>query len=39
VTPEMANEYKQLRSETGVSAWTIKGDLATLKAIFGKWLG
>lgn len=39
VTPDMANEYKRRRSEEGHSAWTVKGDLATLKAIFGKWLG
>jgi integrase len=40
VTPEMANEYKRRRSEDArkLSAWTIKGDLACLKAVFGKWL-
>jgi integrase len=32
------NEYKRCRAERGLSAWTIKGDLSTLKAIFGKWL-
>lgn len=41
ITPELANEYKRRRSEDarGLSAWTIRGDLSTLKAIFGKWLG
>ena len=41
VTPDMANEYKRRRAEDerGLSAWTIRGDLSTLKAIFGKWLG
>jgi integrase len=39
VTPAMANEYKRRRAEAEVSPWSIKGDLATLKAVFGKWLG
>lgn len=39
VTPEMANEYKRQRAEAKKSPWSIKGDLATLKAAFGKWLG
>jgi integrase len=41
ITADMANEYKRRRSEDarGLSAWTIKGDIACLKAIFGKWLG
>jgi integrase len=39
VTPAMANEYKRRRAEAKVSPWSIKGDLATLKAVFGKWLG
>ena len=39
VTPAMANEYKSRRAEAEVSPWSIKGDLATLKAVFGKWLG
>ena len=39
VTAELANEYKRRRAELGLSPWSIKGDLATLKAIFGKWLG
>jgi integrase len=38
ITPDMANEYKRLRSERGLSPWTIDGDLSTLRAIFGKWL-
>jgi integrase len=38
ITPAMAQEYKARRHEAGRSSWTIKGDLATLKAIFGKWL-
>ena len=32
VTPAMANEYKRRRAEAKVSPWSIKGDLATLKA-------
>jgi len=46
MTADLANEYKRRRAEgdpeRGIarkSPWTIKGDLATLKAIFGKWLG
>jgi integrase len=39
VTPDIANEYKRQRAESGLSPWSIKGDLATLKAVFGKWLG
>ena len=39
ITEKMAGEYKRRRAETGVSPWTLKGDLATLKAVFGKWLG
>jgi integrase len=39
VTPAMANEFKRRRAEAKCSPWTIKGDLATLKAAFGKWLG
>ena len=50
ISEEVANEYKRRRSEGdhfgsrgnskgGASPWTIKGDLATLKAVFGKWLG
>jgi hypothetical protein len=38
VTEANANEYKRRRSEAGLSPWTIKGDLAVLKASFGKWL-
>jgi integrase len=40
ITPEDAHEYKRLRSEAkpAPSAWTIKGDLSTLRAVFGKWL-
>lgn len=38
VTAAIAQEYKQRRHEAGRSSWTIKGDLATLKAVFGKWL-
>jgi integrase len=38
ISPAMANEYKRQRAEKGISAWTLKGDLSTLKAIFGKWL-
>lgn len=38
VTPAHANEYKRLRAESGISPWSLKGDLATLKAAFGKWL-
>jgi integrase len=41
ISPELANEYKRRRAEAipAPSPWSIKGDLATLKAIFGKWLG
>jgi integrase len=39
VTPEIANEFKRRRSESGQSPWSIRGDLAALKAVFGKWLG
>lgn len=39
VTPAMALEYKRLRAENEISPWTIRSDLAKLKAIFGKWLG
>ena len=39
VTPAMANEYKRRRAEAKVSPWTVKGTLAILKAVFGKWLG
>ena len=39
VTVELGNEYKRQRSELGLSPWSIKGDLSTLKAVFGKWLG
>lgn len=46
MTHELANEYKRRRAEgdpeRGIkpcSPWTIRGDLATLRAIFGKWLG
>ena len=41
VTVEMANEYKRRRMEAtpAPSPWSIRGDLATLKAVFGKWLG
>ena len=38
VTPELANEYKRRRSELGLSPWTIKGQLSTLRGVFGKWL-
>jgi integrase len=49
VTSDMANEYKRRRSETKkpgsaegaaefLSPWSIRGDLSTLRAIFGKWL-
>jgi len=39
ITGDIANEYKRQRSELGLSPWSIRGDLSTLKAIFGKWLG
>jgi integrase len=39
ITPGMANEWKRQRAEAKVSPWSTKGDLATLKAVFGKWLG
>lgn len=37
ITPAHANEYKRLRGD--LSPWTVKGDLSTLRAVFGKWLG
>ena len=39
VTEQMANEYKRKRSALGISPWSIRSDLAALKALFGKWLG
>jgi len=41
ITADVANEYKRRRTEAvpKPSPWSIKGDLATLKAVFGKWLG
>ena len=39
ITSDMANEFKRRRAEAGKSPWTIRGDLATLRASFGKWLG
>jgi integrase len=41
ITADMANEYKRRRAEDErrLSAWTVRGDLSTLRAIFGKWLG
>ncbi len=39
MTPEIALEFKRRRAEAGLSAWTINGDLAAMKAAFGKWLG
>jgi hypothetical protein len=35
-TPEVANECKRRRMEAKRSPWTVKGDLATLRAAFGK---
>ncbi len=41
ITPDMANEYKRKRAEAkpAPSPWTVRGDLSTLRAVFGKWLG
>ena len=39
VTPAMAQAYKQQRMKAKVSPWTVKGNLAILKAAFGKRLG
>jgi integrase len=39
LTEAQANVYKRTRAELGMSPWSIRSDLATLKAIFGKWLG
>lgn len=44
LTADLANEYKRRRAEStekksAVSPWTIKGNIATLRAVFGKWLG
>jgi integrase len=38
ITPEIANEFKRRRAEANKSPWSTRGDLATLKAVFGKWL-
>jgi integrase len=45
ITADLANEYKRRRCETKkegteetLSPWSIRGDLSTLKAVFGKWL-
>jgi integrase len=38
VQPKHANEFKRRRAEAKASPWSIKGDLATLRAAFGKWL-
>jgi hypothetical protein len=35
LTADDANEYRRRRSEAGKSPWTMRGDLATLKAVFG----
>ena len=39
ITHAMANEYKRRRAEEELSSWSVKSDLATLRAVFGKWLG
>lgn len=39
ITPAQAQEYKARRHEAGRSPWTIKGDLSTLRAIFGRLIG
>ena len=39
LTDAQATEYKRKRSEAGISPWSIRSDLATLKAVYGKWLG
>jgi len=38
ITPAIATEFKRKRAEKGHSPWTIRSDLSTLKATFGKWL-
>ena len=40
ITPELAHEWKRKRMESvpTPSPWTVKGDLSTLRAVFGKWL-
>src|SRR5690606_20711338 len=38
VTQDDANEFKRRRCESGNSPWSTKGDLAPLRAVFGKWL-
>jgi hypothetical protein len=38
ITADMANEFKRRRAVVGGSPWTLKGDLATIRAVFGKWL-
>jgi integrase len=39
LTEAQANEYKRSRAGAGISPWSIRSDLACLKALFGKWLG
>ena len=39
ITPAIANEYKRRRAGEELSSWSVKSDLATLRAVFGKWLG
>ncbi|MEQ8784647.1 MAG: hypothetical protein RIC55_00025 [Pirellulaceae bacterium] len=36
ITPEMASEWKQKRAEGNASPWSIKGDLATIKAAYNR---
>lgn len=40
ITAELAEEWKRRRMEAtpAPSPWTVKGDLSTLRTVFGKWL-
>lgn len=38
LTCDQANDYKRRRAAQTPSPWTIRGELTTLKAVFGKWL-
>ena len=37
ITPAMAERFKLERLKAGCSPYTVRGDLTTLKVVFGKW--
>lgn len=37
ITPEMAEDYKEIRLKKGRAIDTIRGNLVTLRSIYGKW--